>query len=90
MKTKDPVPELEQILKGTKYFIMPPTKTRGAPSVQVANIRGQHTITFALKRLVPGQTFLGIYPTTANLPDADKLTRGDYALLHSGEIVQIL
>jgi hypothetical protein len=87
--TKNPIPELAQIFKGTNYRVLPPQKTRGRPSVEVLKVRGESIVTFTLKRLVRGQTFLGLYPTAANLPDADNLKIGDYALLGSGEIIQI-
>jgi hypothetical protein len=86
---KDPIPELAQIFKGTDFRVLPPQKTRGRPSVEVLKVRGESLVTFTLKRLVRGQIFLGLYPTAANLPNADNLNVGDYALLGNGTIVQI-
>lgn len=88
MKLRDPLPELAQVFKGT-YGVAPPKRTKGRPSVQVVKVRDTYLLTFSLRRLVHNQTFLGFYPTAANLPKADNLKIGDYALLHSGEVVQI-
>jgi hypothetical protein len=86
---KDPIPELAQIFRGTDFEVLPPVKTRGIPCVKIVRDKGRIFITFMIKRLVRGQTFLGLYPTAANLPNADNLNVGDYALLGSGEITQI-
>lgn len=89
MKNGNPIAELAYVFRGL-YQVAPPLKTRGRPSVAVLEVGGgQPVLTFKLKRLVRGQTFLGLYPTAANLPNADNLNVGDYALLGSGEVIQI-
>jgi hypothetical protein len=88
MKARNPVPELTRVFKGS-YQVLPPRKTKGRPSVDLVKARDVFLVTFTLKHLVRGQKFLGMYPTRQNLPDADNLNIGDYALLGSGEIIQI-
>ncbi len=73
-----------------KYFVMPPKITISEPMVLVNYLKGQPRLTFHLKKRVRRQRFLGIYPAAATLPEADRLRIGDYALLQSGEILQIL
>lgn len=90
MKTQNPMPLLQKLFLGNEVKVAPPVKTRGQPRVEIKNFRGKPRVTFRLRKLIPGQTFLGIYPAAATLPDADGLNAGDYALLASGEIVQIL
>jgi hypothetical protein len=87
-KKKNLFPELAKVFKG-HYQVLPPRKTKGRPSVDLVKVRDGFLVTFTLKHLVRGQTFLGLYPTAANLPNADNLKVGDYALLGSGEILQI-
>lgn len=69
--------------------VSPPVKILGKPGVEITKVRGKTKVTFKLKKLIKGQTFLGIYPAAATLPDVDGLTIGDYALLASGEVLQI-
>lgn len=70
--------------------VAPPVKAVGKPKVLITKVRRTYRVTFQLKKLIPGQTFLGIYPAVATLPAADGLSIGDYALLASGEILQIV
>ena len=88
---KNPMPALREIFLDRMGFIVTaPKQARRHPRVIVQRINNRTVLTFALSRLVEGQTFLGIYPAAATLPDADGLKVGDYALLQSGEILQIL
>ncbi len=90
MKTPNPMPALREILLDRMGFVVTaPIRARKYPRVIVQRIKNRTVLTFALSRLVEGQTFLGFYPSAANLPTADNLKVGDYALLASGEIVQI-
>ena len=90
MKTANPMPILLKLFLEKGVEVNPPAKTRGKPRVEIGNAEGKCTVTFQLKRVIKGQTFLGIYPAATTLPDADGLTIGDYALLASGEVLQIL
>jgi hypothetical protein len=90
MKTKDPMPELRKLFLKNFFQVDPPKKSRGEPRVTIAEVKGELKVTFRLPVIVKGQNFLGIYPAAATLPDADRLAVGDYALLQSGEILQIL
>jgi hypothetical protein len=96
MNQLDPMTTLPAIFKSDRFTVLAPKKTRRflvwheRPSVQIRPVIGNRfEVVFSLKRIVAGQTFLGLYPTASNLPDADKLRIGDYALLGSGEIIQI-
>jgi hypothetical protein len=89
--TKDPMPLLLTLFMSKDNFpVIETMKTRGRPAVLVTQKTGKYHVTFKLKKLFPGQAFLGIYPAAATLPSADGLTHGDYALLDSGEVLQIL
>ena len=91
MKTKDPMPTLQKLfLQPGGFKVAKPVKTLGKPRVEITQVRGKTRIKFQLRRIIKGQTFLGIYPAAATLPDADGLKAGDYALLTSGEVLQIL
>ncbi len=90
MKPLNPMLTLSTVFKGNQFTIQAPKKARGAkPTVAIARAGDQYFITFALKKLIKGQKFLGLYPTIRNLPNADNLRIGDYCLLGNGEIVQI-
>lgn len=86
----DPMPTLQQLVLGTGFMVTPPLKTRGKPSVIIKPAKSGFLVTFKLPTVIRGQTFLGIYPAAATLPDPDGLKPGDYALLTSGEVLQIL
>jgi hypothetical protein len=93
MKTTDPMPQLRQIFTGNRpvSWVLAAVKTRGKARVEIiSQANDNYLITFRLKKVVKGQTFLGIYPARTTLPDADGLAIGDYALLQSGEVIQIL
>ena len=90
MKRQNPMPVLRRLfMERGAVHVSPPVKTIGKPKVLITKGPRQHQVTFYLNTLIPGQTFLGIYPVAATLPAADGLSIGDYALLISGEIVQI-
>jgi hypothetical protein len=87
MKTVDPMPQLREMFMDSRFASsISAVKTRGKPRVDIKHNR----ITFRLKKIIKGQTFLGIYPSSTNLPDAGELVIGDYALLQSGEVVQVM
>ena len=90
MKTENPMPALRKLFMEQGCIqVARPVKTLGKPRVEITKVRGKTRVTFQLKKIVRGQTFLGIYPAAATLPDADGLRVGDYALLASGEVLQI-
>jgi len=75
---------------GGGFSVAPPEQQSGRrPSVVIVKVKEKYQLTFKLPKVVPGATFLGIYPARATLPDADGLQVGDYALLQTGEILQI-
>ena len=90
MKTKDPMPALQKLFMERGVKVARPVKTIGRPRVEITQVRGKTRVTFQLRKIMKGQTFLGIYPAAATLPDADGLKAGDYALLTSGEVLQII
>jgi hypothetical protein len=90
MKPKNPMPTLRQMFLEKGFRVATPIRTRGQPRVMIRNVDGENVVTFKLPKLIPGQTFLGIYPAAATLPDPDGLNAGDYALLASGEVLQII
>jgi hypothetical protein len=91
MKTADPMPELRKIfMESRPSSSVSVLKTRGRPRVEITQKLNTRVIIFHLRKTIKGQTFLGIYPLRSNLPDADGLIVGDYALLQSGEVIQIL
>jgi hypothetical protein len=90
MKTENPMPTLQKLFMEPGVKVSPPMKTLGKPRVEITKVRGKTRVTFQLRKIIKGQTFLGIYPAAATLPDADGLKAGDYALLTSGEVLQIL
>jgi hypothetical protein len=84
---KDPMPKLRKIFMGSRLDSSVVTvKTRGKLRVEING----SLIIFRLKKIIKGQIFLGIYPSSTSLPNADGLTPGDYALLQSGEVIQVL
>ena len=89
MKAENPMPTLQKLCLGSEFNVDAPIKTRGRPKVLINYKRGKYHLTFQLKKIIKGQTFLGIYPAATTLPDADGLRVGDYALLASGEVLQI-
>jgi hypothetical protein len=86
----DPMPKLQSLFLKQGFMVAPPVKTRGKPGVMIDPVKTGFVITFRLPKIISGQTFLGIYPAAATLPDPVGLKLGDYALLASGEILQIL
>lgn len=86
----DPMPKLLSLFQGAGFVVAPPVKTRGKPKVTVDCVKRGFVVTFRLPKIVRGQTFLGIYPAEATLPDPTGLQPGDYALLTTGEVLQIL
>lgn len=88
---KNLMPRLQKMfMEPAGFEISPPIETTGKPRVIIRTVKGKTRVTFQLTHLVPGQTFLGIYPAAATLPPANELNVGDYALLASGEVLQIL
>jgi hypothetical protein len=87
----DPMPILREIFLGNRNgAVVKFSKRTGSPTVSIKEVEGKYVVTFRLPKLIRGQTFLGVYPSAESLPAADGLTVGDYALLQSGEILQIL
>ena len=86
----DPMPKLQSLFLTQGFMVTPPRKTRGKPGVVITPAKSGFAVTFKLPKIIPGQTFLGIYPAAATLPDPAGLNLGDYALLASGEVLQIL
>jgi hypothetical protein len=81
---------LEYIFSGDRFLVQPPKQTGGDPKAEILISGDVYLVTFFLPKLVPGQSFLGLFASREDLPDAHESSIGDYALLSTGEVIQLV